>query len=73
MEHLGLTPAELRIARLIVGGLSFKQIAREVHIEECTVKKHAVHIYEKAGVRSRSGLSALQIEQGLAARRGETR
>ncbi len=68
MAQLGLTPAELRIARRILSGRSFKQIARESSVEECTVKKHAVHIYEKAGVNSRSELSALLNEQSLRSR-----
>lgn len=43
----GLTPAELRVARLLVAGLAHKQIAQAIGVEQCTIKKHATHIMPK--------------------------
>ena len=56
--EMGLTPAETRVAGGIIGGLAIKQIARDLGIEQGTVKKHATHIYQKAHVRSRADLTA---------------
>ncbi len=55
---LGLTAAESRVAGGIVRGLALKTIARDLGIEQDTVKKHAVHIYHKAQVRNRADLAA---------------
>ena len=45
---------EEEIARLLVRGLSNRQIARELFISEVTVKVHLRHIYDKIGVRKRT-------------------
>jgi DNA-binding NarL/FixJ family response regulator len=50
----GLTPREKDILGLIGDGLSNRQIADYLHIEEGTVKNHVHHILHKLDVRSRS-------------------
>ena len=42
-----LTPREDVIAHLVSRGLRNKEIARELHLSEGTVKMHLHHIYEK--------------------------
>jgi LuxR family maltose regulon positive regulatory protein len=51
-----LTERELEVARLVVEGLSNKEIAEKLSITERTVKAHLTHIFGKTGVQSRSGL-----------------
>ncbi len=49
-----LTGRELEILRLIAGGLSNREIARELYLSLGTVKLHAHNIYGKLGVSSRT-------------------
>ena len=52
-----LTTREADIANLISRGLHNKQIARELHVAEGTVKMHLHHIYEKLHLHSRTELA----------------
>jgi LuxR family maltose regulon positive regulatory protein len=49
-----LTPAEMRVLRYLPTDLSFGAIAEELFISRNTVKTHAIAIYRKLGVSSRS-------------------
>jgi DNA-binding CsgD family transcriptional regulator len=51
-----LTPAETRITRLVVEGLSNRQIADRLALSENTVQWHLRHIYGKLDVRNRAQL-----------------
>jgi DNA-binding NarL/FixJ family response regulator len=67
-EHVGseeLTPAEANILRMIVGGMSNKEIAFALDISENTVKTHARNIFEKLGVSDRTSAATLAIKRGL--------
>src|SRR5262245_61126467 len=55
----GLTTREADIANLVSRGLNNKQIARELHLCEGTVKMHLHHIYEKLRLHSRNELALL--------------
>ena len=48
-----LTPREIEVLRLIVRGLTNKNIARDLHISVSTVKKHVQSITTKLGVSDR--------------------
>jgi DNA-binding CsgD family transcriptional regulator len=65
----GLTERELQVLRLLVRGLSNKQIGRELGISPRTVQHHSIHIFGKTGVRSRAGVALWAVEQGLFAGR----
>ena len=52
-----LTPREAEIARLVSRGLRNKEIARELHLSEGTVKMHLHHIYEKLHLGGRTQLA----------------
>jgi two-component system nitrate/nitrite response regulator NarL len=52
-----LTKREADIANLVSLGLHNKQIARELHLSEGTVKMHLHHIYEKLHLRGRTELA----------------
>jgi DNA-binding NarL/FixJ family response regulator len=51
-----LSPRERAVALLICGGLSNKEVARELGLSLGTVKIHVHNIFQKLGVRSRYGL-----------------
>ena len=52
-----LSPREREVYELLCGGLTNRQIASVLFIEESTVKVHVHHIYDKLGVRSRKALT----------------
>jgi LuxR family transcriptional regulator, maltose regulon positive regulatory protein len=49
-----LTTAELRLLPLLSTHLSFREIGQRLHLSRHTVKTHAISIYRKLGVASRS-------------------
>jgi DNA-binding NarL/FixJ family response regulator len=52
-----LSSREREVYELLCGGLTNRQIATVLFIEESTVKVHVHHIYDKLGVRSRKALT----------------
>ena len=67
-ESLGqeeLTPAEANVLRMIVGGMSNKEIAFALDITENTVKTHVKNIFDKIGVSDRTSATTLAIKRGL--------
>lgn len=57
-----LTPAERETALMVLKGYSHKRIGRLAGRSERTVRQHAVAVYRKAGVATRSELSAFFLE-----------
>lgn len=57
LEGWGLTPAEQRVALLLLQGCSHKRIARLAGISERTARQHSVAVYRKAGVAGRAELA----------------
>jgi DNA-binding NarL/FixJ family response regulator len=67
-EHIGseeLTPAESNILRMVVDGMSNKEIAFALDISENTVKTHTRNIIDKLGVSDRTSASTTAIKRGL--------
>jgi DNA-binding NarL/FixJ family response regulator len=59
----GLSGRQLEIVVLAARGLSNRQIARELHLAEATVKRHLANIYEEIGVRSRNEAVRRALEE----------
>jgi DNA-binding CsgD family transcriptional regulator len=60
-----LTPTEERVARLVVDGLTYREVADALFISPKTVQWNLSKIYRKLGVRSRAELAAkLAAEAG---------
>lgn len=58
LEQLGLTRAEIRIARLVTQGKTNREVAQSLGVSVHTVRHHVQHILDKVGVRSRTRLMA---------------
>jgi DNA-binding NarL/FixJ family response regulator len=68
MEMCGLTPGEQRVLELLKKGQPNKAIARELDIEETTVKVHVRRIMRKlhASNRTQAALAAQQMTDAVA-------
>ncbi|PWK80802.1 regulatory LuxR family protein [Lentzea atacamensis] len=56
-----LTPHELRIARMVIDGMTNKEVARTFEVTTRAIELHLTRIYRKLGIRGRSQLAlALQ-------------
>ena len=67
-DNLGqetLTPAETNVLRMIVGGMSNKEIAFALDVSENTVKTHVKNIFDKIGVSDRTSAATTAIKRGL--------
>ncbi len=58
LDALGLTPAQTRVASLVLLGRSTQQIVTELHISSHTVQEHLRAVFDKLGVASRRELVA---------------
>lgn len=62
----GLTARETEVVTHLAAGLSNKEIAHKLGIEESTIKSHIKNIYEKLGVSNRTQAAKLVMEYQLA-------
>jgi DNA-binding CsgD family transcriptional regulator len=61
----GLTTREVDVLRLLVRGLSNKEIAERLVISPRTADNHVAHIYTKIGVSNRARASLFAMKHGL--------
>jgi two-component system NarL family response regulator len=67
-ERMGgpdLTSRELDVLRLIVAGMSNKEIGNQLHISEATVKTHINNLLGKLGVSDRTQAATTAIQRGI--------
>lgn len=60
-----LTPRELEVLRLIASGMSNKEIARELGLNERTVKGHVSNILSKLGLADRTQAALYAVREGI--------
>jgi len=65
-KNFGLTPRELEIVAVILGGFSNGDIATRFSISEKTVKHHLTNIFDKLGVSNRLELALFALHHQLA-------
>jgi DNA-binding NarL/FixJ family response regulator len=61
----GLSAREVEVLRLMVRGLSNKQIAGELSVSARTVGSHIEHIYTKIGSSTRGSAAMYAMRHGL--------
>src|SRR5215475_11060526 len=64
-KQFGLTPRELEIIGVILGGYSNNDIATRFSISEKTVKHHLTNIFDKLGVSNRLELALFALHHNL--------
>ena len=62
----GLSGREVEVLRLVVAGLSNREIARKLALSEKTVANHLTAILNKTGTDNRTAATTFAIRQGLA-------
>ena len=65
LQHLGLTPRQLDVLRLLVQGQPNKLICRSLQLSESTVKTHLAAVFRRLGVNSRTQALAAVSTLGL--------
>jgi len=63
--NAGLSSREIEVLELVRRGLSNREIARNLHVSEATVKTHLVHVYSKLGVADRTSAVNVALERGV--------
>ena len=56
---------EIEILMRVAQGRSNREIARELHISDSTVKAHMLHIFDKLGVTDRTAAVTTALRQGI--------
>jgi DNA-binding NarL/FixJ family response regulator len=56
---------EIEILMLVAQGQSNREIARELHISDSTVKAHMLHIFYKLGVDDRTAAVTTALRRGI--------
>jgi len=60
-----LSGREIEVLELVARGGSNKELARELHLSEATVKSHLIHIFDKLGVADRTAAVTVALEKGI--------
>lgn len=60
-----LSGREIEVLELVAHGGSNKELARELHLSEATVKSHLIHIFDKLGVADRTAAVTVALEKGI--------
>jgi DNA-binding CsgD family transcriptional regulator len=67
----GLTPAQQRVAELVLVGMTNRQIAETLYMSRRTVETHLTKMYRELGVKSRAQLISTMSTTGLQHRTGD--
>lgn len=65
VRQQALSGREREVLKLIAGGASAPQVARELHLSTGTIKTHLASLYEKLGVNDRAAAVAEAMRRGM--------
>jgi DNA-binding NarL/FixJ family response regulator len=60
-----LSAREIEVLGAVARGLSNREVARELHVSEATVKTHLLHVFAKLGVDDRTAAVTVALERGV--------
>lgn len=64
-DTAALTRREIEVLQHVAAGRRNRDIARQLHIGEATVKSHLLHIFDKLGVDDRTHAVTVALERGI--------
>jgi two-component system NarL family response regulator len=65
MAHSALTTRELEVLKMVVKGLTNKEIGALLHVAEITVKQHVSHLFQKLNVNDRTQAATVALQRGI--------
>ena len=65
MTHAALTTRELEVLKMVVKGLTNKEIGSLLHVAEVTVKQHVSHLFQKLNVNDRTQAATVALQRGI--------
>jgi DNA-binding NarL/FixJ family response regulator len=60
-----LSGREVQVLALVADGASNKEIGKQLHVSEATVKSHLLHIFAKLGVADRTAAVTTALKRGI--------
>ena len=60
-----LSGREVQVLALVADGASNKEIGKQLHVSEATVKSHLLHIFDKLGVADRTAAVTTALKRGI--------
>lgn len=60
-----LSAREIEVLMMVSRGASNKEIGRQLHVSEATVKTHLIHIFEKLNVSDRTQAVTVAVQRGI--------
>jgi DNA-binding NarL/FixJ family response regulator len=64
-SQAALSGREIEVLELVARGKSNRELARDLHLSEATVKSHLIHIFDKLGVTDRTAAVTVALERGI--------
>lgn len=64
-NEFGLTEREIEILQKLSSGATNKEIGLALNLSHRTIQNHSIRIYEKMGVKTRTGATLLAAQKGL--------
>jgi DNA-binding NarL/FixJ family response regulator len=64
-SQAALSGREIEVLELVARGKSNRELAKDLHLSEATVKSHLIHIFDKLGVTDRTAAVTVALERGI--------
>ena len=64
-SQAALSGREIEVLELVARGRSNRELAKDLHLSEATVKSHLIHIFDKLSVADRTAAVTVALERGI--------